>query len=157
MFPHKNMNNQLTTNENSSRTALEYSEATGAIQWNLKTENSCIEKYKKHFTWITPSPSPLQLDTKKDTIGVTSPHGGRQAARLFQLLPLPLRSLVALTTAVDTCSFHPLRTSTIFVKTDLSWWSCLESTPLSLLGVTTTVSPSPHCPGVELLQHLYGG
>lgn len=141
--PTKTMNNQLTTNENSSRTAVEYSEATGAIQWNIKTENSFIGKYTKHFTWITPSPSPLQLDTKKDTIGMTSPRGERQAARLFQLLPLPLRSLVALPTAVDTCSFHPLRTSTMSKLTSAdgaAWnpphWVSLEYPPLCLLYPT---------------------
>lgn len=38
-------------------------------------------------------------------LAVTSPQGERRAGRSQELLPLPLRNLVALSTAVDTGSF----------------------------------------------------
>lgn len=89
---------------------------------NKKHEDCCIEKFMKHLTWVTSSPSLTQVGTKIDPRGHGFPPWGRRASGSPQLLPP--------------------RTPTVFDDIDTGRQSCLQVVLLSLAEAQATAVPT---------------
>lgn len=74
--PTETINKPLQTDEKSSEKPLNYNKGVTETLQSSKTENSHIEKHRKHFTCVTPYPHPEQLGTKMDL-----PHWGKESRR----------------------------------------------------------------------------
>lgn len=76
----------------------------------METENICMEKHRKHFTCIPLSASPVQLDTKRDTLGSDLPSGGKKSRKI----PGAVATAIEESSGPQYCcghwQFSPLRT-----------------------------------------------
>ena len=111
---------------------------------NSKPEDGHIEKYRKHFISITPSPSPEQLGTR----GFPS----------VEFYPMEKRTAEESQWALLLWMFIAFvsEASQVFTKVDFSWRSCLESCLLHLfLGDGAVAVGSYSCcisPQLDSLQ-----
>ena len=75
----KTINKQLQTDENSSEKALDYNKEAVETLWSSKTEEDHLETHRKHFTYITPFPSPEKFSTKRNPLrGILSHREKRE-------------------------------------------------------------------------------
>ena len=90
------MNKQLHTDKNSSGRAPEYNNKAAETLCSAETEESCIEKLRKHLAYVTPSPSPAQFGAKRGPLSVNSRSVEKES----------MRTPAALVTTADTCGFY---------------------------------------------------
>lgn len=127
------MNKQLHTDKNSSRRAPEYNNRAAEILCSAETEESCIEKLRKHLAYVTHLPV-QQFGARRGPLSVNSPSGEKESMRPQQPSS-PLLTPVAFTTK-GPHSLHQYGT---------------QLTQLS--GVHATLLPTPQSEGAPHAPH----
>ena len=109
----------MQAGKNSSVKALDYNEKAAKALWTSKIKDGYINKCRKRYTCLTPSPSSEHLSMTKDSLRRISPHLEKESRRTpasltvvdvcslcYQGLPQSLRTLIPAEQVVQSPHYH---------------------------------------------------